>query len=109
MNNIYLLIYGRINIHLQILIYHYNILFLYHFFFHLNIHLHILYETNKKGKEYNSSNDKLLYVGEYLNGKRNGKGEEYDFNGNIIFEGEYLNGKKWNGKGNEDKYEIKNG
>ena len=70
---------------------------------------YILYETNKKGKEYNSSNDKLLYVGEYLNGKRNGKGKEYDYNGNIIFEGEYLNGKKWNGKGKEDKYEIKNG
>ena len=61
---------------------------------------YIIYETNKKGKEYNSSNDKLLYEGEYLNGKRNGKGEEYDKYGHLIFEGEYLYGKR-NGKGKE--------
>ena len=34
-----------------------------------------------------------MYEGEYLNGKRNGKGKEYDEKGNIIFEGEYLNGE----------------
>ena len=26
--------------------------------------------------------------------KKNGKGKEYDLEGNLIFEGEYLNGKK---------------
>ena len=43
---------------------------------------------------------KLIYEGEYKNGKRNGKGKEYQILNNqntLIFEGEY--GKKWNGKG----------
>ena len=39
----------------------------------------------------------VIFEGEYLNGKRNGKGKEL-FAGNLIFEGEYLNGKR-NGKG----------
>ena len=42
-----------------------------------------------------------MFEGEYLNGKRNGKGKEYNDNGELIFEGEYLNGKRWNGKGKE--------
>ena len=33
-----------------------------------------------------------------LNGKRNGKGKEYNDKGQLKFEGEYLNGDKWNGK-----------
>ena len=37
------------------------------------------------------------FKGEYLNGKKNGKGKEYNNQGTLIFEGEYLNGKKWNG------------
>ena len=55
------------------------------------------------------------YEGEYLNGKRHGKGKEYYYNGRLKFEGEYLNGKKWNGKGYDRykkkkvKYEIKEG
>ena len=36
---------------------------------------YIIYETNKKGKEYDHK-DLLVYEGEYLNGKRNGKGKE---------------------------------
>jgi len=35
----------------------------------------------------------LKYEGEYLNGKRNGKGKEYNRNGELIYEGLYLNGK----------------
>ena len=35
-----------------------------------------------------------MFEGEYLNGKRNGKGKEYDYNGKLEFEGEYLNGNK---------------
>ncbi len=36
-----------------------------------------------------------------LNGKRNGKGKEYNiFSGNLVYEGEYLNGKR-NGKGKD--------
>ena len=30
--------------------------------------------------------------------KRNGKGKEYNYNGQLEFEGEYLNDEKWNGK-----------
>ena len=29
------------------------------------------------------------------------KGKEYNYNGKLIYEGEYLNGKRWNGKGKE--------
>ena len=62
----------------------------------------IIYEENGKAKEYNCacSKDTLIFEGEYLNGKRNGKGKEYYYNGTILFEGEFLNGKR-NGKGKE--------
>ena len=36
----------------------------------------------------------MFIEGDYKNGERNGKGEEYDFNGLRIFEGEFLNGKR---------------
>ena len=32
--------------------------------------------------------------GEYLNGKKNGKGKVYNFGDKIKFEGEYLDGNK---------------
>ena len=35
----------------------------------------------------------MIFEGEYLNGKPNGKGKEYDGNGNLLFDGEYLNGQ----------------
>ena len=69
--------------------------------------LFIYVDENKKLKlmKYNKSlqkklalSIKLYYEGEYLNGKRNGKGREYNGFNNLIFEGEYLNGKR-NGKG----------
>ena len=40
----------------------------------------------------------MIFEGEYLNGKRNGKGKEYYSNGEIKFEGEYLFGSRSNGK-----------
>ena len=59
-------------------------------------------KKNGKGIEY-FQNNKIKFEGEYLNGKRNGKGKEYGKNG-LIYEGEYLNGKK-HGKGKEyDKH-----
>ena len=61
---------------------------------------YIIYETPTKGKEYNGYNDELIYEGEYLNGKKNGKGKEYGRYGEIIFKGYYLNGKR-NGPGKE--------
>ena len=39
----------------------------------------------------------LLFEGEYLNDKRNGKGKEYFWDEKIEFEGEYLNGKTISG------------
>ena len=80
----------------------------------------------------------MIFVGEYLNGKRSGKGKEFSFYGSLIFEGnykngkrngigkkyynskeyfrfvgEYLNGRKWNGKGYDENnntiYELKDG
>ena len=50
-----------------------------------------IFEENGKGKEYDNDGD-LMFEGEYLNGKRNGKGKEFNYDGNLIFEGEYLNG-----------------
>ena len=69
----------------------------------------IIYELiNGTGKvnEYDDDYGELIFVGEYLNGKRNGKGEEYDIiNDDLLFIGEYKNDKRWNGKGIEfNKY-----
>ena len=79
----------------------------------------ILYKLSQgKGKieEYTNlpSLGKILtFKGEYINGKRNGKGKEYNYKYNYssceydiinIFEGNYINGKR-NGKGKE--YENK--
>ena len=46
----------------------------------------------------------MIFEGKYLNGKKHGKGKEFDYSyrnnlDNIAFEGEYLNGKRWGGKG----------
>ena len=57
-------------------------------------------ETSGIGKIYNAYNDSLLFKGEYSNGKKNGKGKEYDYFENLIFEGYYSNGKR-HGKGKE--------
>ena len=38
---------------------------------------YIIYETSKRGKEYNGNDDTLLYEGEFLNGERHEKGKEY--------------------------------
>ena len=68
-------------------------------------------KKNGKGREYDSHNCELKFEGEYLNGERHGKCREYNNNGELLFEGEYLNGKKWDGKGynkNGDiEFEIK--
>ena len=59
-------------------------------------------DGNGKGKEYNF-NGKLEYEGEFKNGERI-KGKEYN-DDKIIFKGEYLNGKRWNGIIKEYNYE----
>ena len=63
-------------------------------------------EKNGKGKEFMLYTNKLIFEGEYLNGKRSGKGKEYFENGKIKFEGAYLNGEK-SGKGKEYYYDGK--
>ena len=67
-------------------------------------------KKNGKGKEYYKG--KLTFDGEYLNGKKNGKCTEYNFKGGK-FVGEFKNGNKWNGTGYDEKdeidYEIING
>ena len=57
---------------------------------------------NGKGIEFHNTpfGVYLAFEGEYLNGKRTGKGKEYSYNGKLIFRGEYLNGKR-NGIGEE--------
>ena len=61
---------------------------------------YIIYESNNIVKEYDGSDDILIFEGEYLHGERNGKGKEYLYDGKLKFEGEYLNGQR-NGKGKE--------
>ena len=62
----------------------------------------IIYEIingNGTVKEY-WDHGKLLFEGEYLNGKRHRKGKQYDYHGKLLFEDGYLNGKR-KGKGAE--------
>ena len=66
----------------------------------LNTILYELINGNGIVKQYNDYSSILEFESEYLNGKRNGKGKEFDNSGTLIFEGEYLNGKK-HGKGKE--------
>ena len=74
---------------------------------------YLIFDTLRKVREYNKEYTKLIFEGEYLNGKRNGKGKEYDSYGTLLFVGEYLNVDRWNGKGfhglNNIVYELKNG
>ena len=56
--------------------------------------------TYNCGKEFTIDKNTLVYIGGYKNGKRNGKGVEYDENGIYKFEGEFLNGRR-NGQGKE--------
>ena len=58
---------------------------------------YIIYKSKELAKEYDIYNDNIRFIEKYLNGKRNGKGEEYVSNGKLIFPGNYLNGKR-NGK-----------
>ena len=56
---------------------------------------------NGKGKT-NDRRNKFQFEGQFLNGKRHGKGKEYS-NNQLIFEGEFLNGER-NGKGKVYEY-----
>ena len=56
---------------------------------------YLIYESEGNVKKYNDYDDILLFEG-----RLNGKGKEYYYDGKLIFEGEYLNGLR-NGKGKE--------
>ena len=64
-----------------------------------------------EGKKYHEITGKLMFEGDFLYGRKK-KGKEY-IKGNLEFEGEFLFNKKWNGKGydknNIEIYELKNG
>ncbi len=60
---------------------------------------------NGNGTEYILNTNNMIFNGEYINGKRNGRGNEYN-NKKLIFEGEYLNGFRWNGTGYNNNGEI---
>ena len=68
-------------------------------------------QRNGKGKEYQYN--KIIFEGEYLNNKRHGQGIKYYDDKTKMFIGEYKEGKQWNGKGYDpdlkEIYEIKNG
>ena len=58
----------------------------------------IIGDNNGIGEECNGYDLRKIYEGEFLKGKRNGKGKEYEENRILIYEGEYKNGII-NGKG----------
>ena len=64
----------------------------------------VIYKLNKGNGSVKEYRDVLLrFEGEYLNGKRSGKGKEYFWNNIIEFEGEYLNGERKKGKENDNE------
>ena len=59
--------------------------------------------NNGTGQVMEFENDNLIFDGNYLNGKRDGRGKEYFSNGSLKFKGKYQNDKR-NGKGTEYYY-----
>ena len=57
-------------------------------------------KKNGKGKEYYKIGGTIEFEGDYLNGERNGIGIQYHLNGKKNYEGEFLNGER-HGKGKE--------
>ena len=44
--------------------------------------------------EFDKYDGKLIYKGEFLNGKRHGSGKEYDDSGKFVFKRKYINGER---------------
>ena len=59
----------------------------------------IIFEQGKV-IEYDNFTNFIVFEVEYINGKKNGEGKEYNNSGTLKFEGKYLNGKR-NGYGKE--------
>jgi len=62
-------------------------------------------KRNGIGKEFDDG--KLKFEGEYSNGERNGNGKEYDYHNQLIYDGKYLNGERWNGEVKDYYYNDK--
>ena len=60
---------------------------------------YVIIKENGIGEEYILNTNILIYKGEYLKGKRNGKGKEFYAKRNLKFEGEFSNGIKIRGQG----------
>jgi len=58
--------------------------------------IYIIKDGKGNIKKYNNEG-KLKFEGEYLNGKKHGKGKEYNYEDKLEFEGEYLKRRifKW--------------
>ena len=56
----------------------------------------VIYELkNGTGKvKVHNDYDYLIFEGDYLNGLKNRRRKEFDYDGKLIFEGDYLNGKR---------------
>ena len=48
---------------------------------------YISYEFDNKAKIFDAENERLIFEGYLLNGKKNGIGREYDKYGDLLFEG----------------------
>ena len=63
-------------------------------------------ENDNFCEEYILGTNIRIFEGEFLFGKKNGKGKEYYYNGKLKFEGEYLEGKRLKGIGYDIKGKI---
>ena len=62
--------------------------------------------TFNYGKEFTLDKNILVYIGGYKDGKRHGKGVEYNENGIYKFEGEFLKGEKMDKEKNIENQNI---
>ena len=66
-------------------------------------HIYTYYILNSKvSNKFIDLNKEIIYEGEYNEGLKEGKGKEFNKNGNILFEGDFLNGYRYNGKEFDD-------
>ena len=71
-------------------------------FFHLDEKIKlkfIKYDKNLQNTIDINLNNYKFFSRRYIEFEADGKGKEYNDDGELKFEGEYLNGKRWNGKG----------
>ena len=50
------------------------------------------------GSKFDCFSGRLIYEGEFLNGKEHGPGIEYDDVGNVLYKGQFINGERASSK-----------